>query len=224
MSLVHWNFQHLSKLISLLSLQFSLPTLSSSIRTFPYHYAARSAHLSISFCLVGDRSPLGLPLHPTLKLLSPLPKKMDSSSLIPCGAVCGSHTGADAGTLADVRRKEWTMLSLYSQVQGMSVFVFIGCWARNIRPLSAMRRKFLLRFESVECQKYACDRQRVESRNCYEILRFKMLSLASPCTRTFRLFRMRKSGDIDCRNTVYMKQSRQTCVLVHSAVCGCGST
>lgn len=40
-----------------------------------------------------------LPL-PTLTLLSPLPKKMDSPSLIPRGAVCGSHTGADAGALA----------------------------------------------------------------------------------------------------------------------------
>jgi hypothetical protein len=149
---------------------------------------------------------------------------MDSPSLIPCRAVCGSHTGADAGTLADARRKEWTMLCLYSQVQGMSVFACIGSWVRNNRALSAMRRKFVSSLEDVECQKYACDRQLVGSRKCYTILRFEILSLLSPCTRTLILLRMCKSGDCDCRSTVCMKQSRCACALVHISVSGCGKT
>lgn len=66
----------------------SFPTSTLSI--------LRISYSPLSLSPGGDRS-LPYSLRPAL------PKKMDSSSLIPCGAFYGSHTGADARTVTSMK-------------------------------------------------------------------------------------------------------------------------
>lgn len=94
--------------ISILSLHVSLlHTVSYVHRSELLLHCDRSAQLSLSLCLSSRRSiRLALPLPAVLSHRSTLPKKMDSSSLIPCGVDCASQRGADAGMLASGKGDE----------------------------------------------------------------------------------------------------------------------